>query len=152
MTIERADVPPTDSMGAQWQRAQAEMRSIGASIGDISDELKVLLVREGELAQAEVADATSAASRAAMWGGIGAVVGLIALLFVGMAVMFALGLVWPLWAAALATATLLAAIAALCALTAQKALQDFHIVPTRTIHSLKEDARWAREQIKRNAA
>ena len=50
MTIqERRHAPPADqpdSLAQDWQRAQAEFRLIGEAVGSITDELRVLLVKE----------------------------------------------------------------------------------------------------------
>ncbi|MEX2445976.1 MAG: phage holin family protein [Dehalococcoidia bacterium] len=141
-----------DGLAEDWRRTQAEMRGLGSSIGRISDELRVLMQRERELAGAEVADSADAARRAGMWGSVAAVMGLMALVFLGLTMMFALSIVWELWLAALATMAVFAVIGAIAAWLARRQFKEFSLVPTRTLQSIQEDMKWARGQIRRNGA
>lgn len=132
------------------KRAQSEVRSLGAAVGDIAEELRVLLMKEADLAQAEMADSRSAATRAGMFGGVAAVAGILVLGFLALAMMFAFDIFMPQWLAALATAGVLGLVAMLGAWIARRQLRDFTITPKRTMRSMREDVKWAREQISRN--
>lgn len=130
--------------------AGAEARSLGSAVGDIAAELRELVAREQRLAAAEMSDSVSAVKRGAMYGGIGAVLALLVIGFLALSAMYGLDTVMPQWLAALATAGIVAVLAAIVALLAKRALGDFTVVPKRTVESVKEDVRWASEQIKRN--
>src|SRR5690606_6038714 len=103
------------SQGSQfaddWRRAQAEAKSIGANIGEVTEEIRRLFRLEGELAAAEFSDSAAAARKAGMWGVVTGLFGLLTIIFLSLAVMFALSLVLELWAAALITAGIMAVVA-----------------------------------------
>jgi protein-S-isoprenylcysteine O-methyltransferase Ste14 len=127
-----------------------EMRSIGSTIGAITEGLFELASKERQLAQAEIADSMSAARRSATYGAVAAVLGLFMLGFLALSLMYGLDTVMPQWLAALATAGIIALVAAVVAFMAKRALADFTIMPKRTAQSVKEDLQWASAQIKRN--
>jgi uncharacterized membrane protein YqjE len=137
-------------IGDDLKRARSEVRSLGAAVGDIAQELRVLLMKEADLAQAEMADSRSAATRASILGGFAAVAAILVLGFLALAMMFAFDTFMPQWLAALATAGVLALIAMLAAWIARRQLHDFTLTPKRAMRSIREDMRWAREQISRN--
>jgi hypothetical protein len=134
-----------------FREARQEARSLGMAVAEITQELRGLLMKEADLAQAEMADSTAAAKRAGMYGGFAAVVGILVLGFLALTLMFALDLMMPLWLAALITAGVLVVIAGIAALMARRQLNDFAVTPRRTLRSMREDMRWASEQIKQNA-
>jgi hypothetical protein len=65
-------------------------------------------------------------------------------LFALVAVVYALSLVMPAWAAAAAVALAVGAIAALCVSTGAKRIKSMRAVP-KTTETLKENAEWARQ-------
>ena len=129
---------------------RAEARSIGSTIGAITEDLLELVSKERQLAQAELADSMSAARRGAMYGAVAAALGLFVLEFLALSLMYGLDTFMPRWLAALVTAGIIAVVAALFAWMAKGALADFTVMPKRTAKSVKEDLRWASAQIKRN--
>jgi apolipoprotein N-acyltransferase len=72
--------------------------------------------------------------------------GFLMLPFLFLAVMFALALVLPLWAAALATTGLLAILAIGAGFIAYRQFRQVRLIPKRTVESVKEDVKWARSQ------
>lgn len=130
--------------------ARSEARSLGAAAGDIAQELRALLMKEADLAKAEMADSQAAAKRAGMFGGVAGIAALLLLGFLSLAMMFAFDIIMPQWLAALATAGVLGVIALLAAWIASRQLKDFTITPKRTMRSIREDMKWARGQISRN--
>jgi hypothetical protein len=134
-----------------FRDARDEARSLGMAVAGITQELRVLFMKEADLAQAEMADSTAAVKRASMYGGFAAIVGVLVLGFLALTLMFALDLVIPLWLAALVTAGVLVIVAGIAALMARHQLNDFTVIPRRTLRSMREDTRWASEQIKQNA-
>lgn len=154
MAVEQR-APSTDGkmppMREDFREARDEARSLGMAAAEITQELRALLMKEADLAQAELADSTAAARRASMYGGFAAIVGMLVLGFLALTLMFALDIVMPLWLAALITAGVLIIIAGIAALMARRQLNDFTVTPRRTLRSLREDIQWASAQIKQNA-
>jgi Flp pilus assembly protein TadB len=141
----------TESLEAEWRRAQAEIRALGAQVAGITDELRELMRRESALARAEIQDNVGLAGRGAAFGGGAAVLSLYTIGFLGLAITFGLATVMPLWAAALLTAAAFGACAVLFGSMAKSRFDQFRLKPSRTLRSLREDMQWARAQIKRNA-
>lgn len=140
----------TPTSGGTSSSLREELRSIGSTVGAITEGLFELASKERQLAQAEMADSVSAARRAAMYGAVAGVLGLFLLGFLALSLMYGLDTWMPRWLAALATAGIIAILAAVFGLLAKGALGDFTIVPKRTAKSVKEDLRWASEQMRRN--
>ena len=135
-----------------WRRIQAEAGSIGAAVGSISDELRVLVLRERDLARAEVADNAAAVRGAGMWAAGAAFAGVAVVIFAGLAIMFGLATTIEMWAAALVTALVFALFAGIFGMLALRRAREFSLVPKHTLRSVREDVTWAREQLKRNSA
>lgn len=139
------------SLDGEWQRAQSEVRALGASVGAITVELRTLMQKEAQLAQAEIAESVAAARQAAIFGAAGGYFAMLVVGFAALALMFGLATVMETWAAALATAGVLLVLGIVCGVIARSSLKNFSVPPKRTINSLQEDMTWAREQISRNA-
>jgi membrane protein implicated in regulation of membrane protease activity len=77
------------------------------------------------------------------------VVALLALGFAAAAGAAALALVMPTWAAILIVAAVLLAIAGVLVLVARRAIRTAPPMVQRTRETMKEDARWAKQQIAR---
>lgn len=135
-----------------WRRAQAEAKSIGASIGEVTEEIRRLFRLEGELAAAEFSDSAAAARKAGMWGAVTGLFGFLTVIFLSLAGMFALSLVFELWASALITAGIMAVVAGIAMVLMRRQIKEANPVPKRTMQSIQEDMRWAREQMKRRNA
>ncbi len=146
------DSSATGGLADDWRRIQAEVRSVGASVGSISDELRVLVSREQDLARAEMADNVAAVRGASIWTVAAAFAGVAVVVFAGLAMMFGLATVIELWAAALATALAFSLIAGLLGMLAMRRAREFSLLPKHTLRSVQEDVTWARKQFKRNAA
>ena len=113
--------------------------------GDIGD-----LVRgEIALAKAEIQDnVTRLGTGAGLLGGAG-VVGLFALEFVLLAIMFAIVAAGVReWIAALIVAVLLGVVAAVLALNGKKRVSGASVVPTEAIEHLKNDAEMIRNDVR----
>lgn len=136
---------------ADWQRARDEIRELSASLRTITTELGTLVQKEVALARAEVGESVAAVRKAALFGAVAGVLAVIAIGFLGLAATFGLSAWLPLWGASLVTAGVLLVVTAGCAMLAVGALGDFSLMPKRTMHSLKEDLQWARQQISRSA-
>ena len=128
---------------------QREQRSLGELFGDLSRQMSALVRQEIELARAEVTGkATSAARDVAIMGaGIGLLyAGLLAL--IGAAVLFLADQGVSPWLAALVVAIVVAVVGGLLVMSSRQSLANRDMAPKRTVETLKDDAEWAKEQIK----
>jgi len=120
-----------------------EHRGAGALVSDVANNLSKLVRQEIELAKAEMRQsATRAGKGAGMFGGA-AVAGVFALLFLLLAVMFALGEVMALGWAALIVGAILLVCAGILALVGRANVKKVSPKPTQTVETLKEDMQWA---------
>jgi uncharacterized membrane protein YqjE len=122
--------------------------SLGELFGTLTSDLGELVRSEMELARVEIREEAAKAGRAA---GLLAAGGLIAYLGLGLLAMAA---AWGLaevvdagWAF-LIVGLVVAAIGAVVVIKGRDQLREVRPVPDETVETLKEDARWARAQVK----
>lgn len=137
-----------ESLGAAWRRGKDEARSLGDEAAGIAGDIRTLLQSEVALAKAEVHEQISLAVKIAIWGGVALVAGLLMATFAFITLFVALDLVMPQWLAGLVTTAILAVIAAVGALMARARLKAMTVVPKKTIDSVREDVRWAKDQLR----
>jgi Putative Actinobacterial Holin-X, holin superfamily III len=126
---------------------QRPKRPLGAVITSAIDGTRTLVRKQVELAKIEMTEAVAVRAKGAgMFAGAG-VMALFALGFVAAAGSVALALVLPAWAANLIVAAVFVAIASVLALIGRNAIRNAPTTPEQTQETLKEDARWARQQI-----
>jgi uncharacterized protein (DUF2062 family) len=123
-------------------------RSISDILQDAFRNLQTIVRSEVQLAKTELREEIVKAKSAAPGLAVGATSGFFCLLFLLLAIMYALALAVPTWAAALILAVILGATAAATLNAGLKQLKRVHPVPTKTVESMKENAEWARQQIK----
>jgi hypothetical protein len=121
-----------------------EERPIGDLFADLTADLRVLVRQEVALARAEIGDKMSHLGPIAI-GGVLAFVGLQA--FAATAIL-ALSLVLPTWLSALIVGAVLALVGGLLAWSGYRGIKARGVMPQETVESLKEDAQWAKEQLK----
>jgi len=124
-------------------------RPFGVVVASAVVGFRTLLRQHAELAKVE---ATEAASIRAWGGGVmiaAAVLALFVVGFAGVAAAAALDLVMPTWAANLIVAVVFAVAAGALVLIGRHAMRSAPTGTERTRETLKEDARWARQQIAR---
>ena len=108
---------------------KADNASIGELLGDVTRDLSTLMRQEVELAKAELKQSTSRAGKGAgMLAGAG-IGGHFVLLFLSLALMWALGSVMALGWSALIVAVIWAIIAAVLASTGRKELKQIKGLP-----------------------
>ncbi|RAX16223.1 phage holin family protein [Pseudarthrobacter sp. AG30] len=108
---------------------KADNASLGELLGDVTRDLSTLMRQEVDLAKAELKQtATRAGKGSGMLAGAG-VGGHFVLLFLSLALMFALGAVMPLGWSALITAVVWAIIAAVLASMGRKELKQIKGMP-----------------------
>ena len=121
-----SQIPETPPSAAHLK---ADTASLGELLGDVTRDLSTLMRQEVELAKAELKQSTSRAGKGAgMLAGAG-VGGHFVLLFLSLALMFALGALMPLGWAALIVAVIWAIIAAVLASTGRKELKQIKGLP-----------------------
>ena len=122
-------------------------RPLGAVITSAIDGTRTLVKKQVELVKIEMTEAVSVRAKGAGMMAGAAVMALYALGFVAAAGAVALALVLPAWAANLIVAAVFVAIAGALALIGRNAIKNAPTAPEQTQETLKEDARWARQQI-----
>ncbi|OAI38967.1 hypothetical protein AYO38_08620 [bacterium SCGC AG-212-C10] len=127
-----------------------EVIEISGDVGTIGGELRELARAEARLAAAETREQVGVVARLSVAGGIAVVFALLASVFMFLTVMFALDLVLPLWAASLITTLAIVVLLAMSALYARGVAKRISPMPKRTIASIQEDIKWARQQLTSN--
>ena len=123
MSSQIPEMPPSEA------HQKAENASLGELLGDVTRDLSTLMRQEVELAKAEAKQsATKAGKGAGMLGGAG-VAGHFVLLFLSLALMFALGALMPLGWAAVIVAVIWGIIAAVLASIGRKELKQIKGMP-----------------------
>jgi uncharacterized membrane protein YqjE len=120
-------------------------RPVGELLKQLSQETTTLVRQEIDLAKAEMAEkGKQAGIGAGMFGGAG-VSGLLALIFLSLAIVAALDTATWAWLSALIVGLVWAAVAAVLALQGRnKVQQAAPPAPEQAIESTKEDLQWAK--------
>ena len=129
--------------------ARRDDRSLGQLLGDLSRQLSTLVRQEIDLARTETTARVTAVSRDAALIGAGAALGYAGFLFLLVALVALLiqaGL--DPWLSALLVGAVTLAIGGALVWRGREGLGTTSVVRERTIGSLKDDAQWAKEQIK----
>ena len=125
---------------------EVEGRSVGELLSEVTTDLSRLMRQEVALAKVELKEEAAKAGKAGgMLGGAGAV-GYLVLVFLSLALMFALDAVMPIGWAALITAVVLGIIAAVLYVVGRNRLKQVNPKPEQTVETLKEDVQWARNR------
>ncbi|WP_407708851.1 phage holin family protein [Arthrobacter nitrophenolicus] len=123
MSSQIPEMPPSEA------HQKADNASLGELLGDVTRDLSTLMRQEVELAKAELKQsATRAGKGSGMLAGAG-VAGHFVLVFLSLALMFALGALMPLGWAAVIVAVLWAIIAAVLASIGRKELKQIKGLP-----------------------
>jgi hypothetical protein len=123
MSSQIPEMPPSEA------HMKADNASLGELLGDVTRDLSTLMRQEVELAKAEAKQSTTRAGKGAgMLAGAG-VGGHFVLLFLSLALMWALGAIMPLGWSALIVAVLWAIIAAVLASIGRKELKQIKGMP-----------------------
>jgi uncharacterized membrane protein YqjE len=136
----------TDGFGDDSRRATraTDDRSVGDLIGEVADDFQRLVRQQLELAKVELKEQAVAAGRAGALFGIAALAGLMTVLMVSFALVFALAEVMPAGWAAFIVAVVWVAIGAVTYVMARLRLRAVSPVPQKTVETLKEDMQWLR--------
>jgi len=141
--------PVTDgSYGGSYAAGppDVEGRSVGELLGEVTGDLSKLMRQEVALAKVELKEeATKTGKASGVLAGAGAV-GYLVLVFLSLALMFALDEVMPMGWAALITAAVLGVVAAILFSVGRKRMQQVNPKPEQTVETLKEDVQWAKNR------
>jgi len=119
---------------------------VSTLVSQVAEDLSTLMRQELELAKTEVKQEAARAGKAgASLGGAG-LAGWLAILFLSLAVMFALGNVMDLGWAALIVTVVWAIAAGVLFVTGKKKLAEVNPVPEKTVETVKEDVRWVQNR------
>jgi len=124
-------------------------RSLGDLFGDLARDMGTLVSQEVTLARTELTEkATQVGKDVAILavGGLVAYAGLLAIIAAVIVLVADRGV--PLWASALIVGGLVAGIGVVLVQRGIAALRHQDLTPRQTIESLKEDTRWAKEQVR----
>ena len=122
-------------------------RSISDVLQDILGNVQDIVRSEARLAIDELLLELAKVKSAIPLLVFGGVSSLLAALFLIWAIIYALALVLPIWAAALIVTALLTVLGGVTLSAARKKLRQIN-PPRRTIASMKETAQWAKQQVK----
>ncbi len=124
-------------------------RPIGTVVASAVDGLRTLARKHVELTKIEASEAASVRGRGAGMVAAAGVVGMYAIGFAAAAAAAGLAVVLPVWAAILVVTVLLLIVAWVLVLVGRRTLRTAPPPGERMREILKEDARWARQQISR---
>jgi len=129
------------------ERERENERTIGQLFGELAGETSTLVRQEMRLASAEIAQKAAFAGRQSLRVLAGGLLGIVAVFALAGAITLLLGLVMPLWGAALIVAIAFAAVAYGLARSGIRAIGSMDLTLTETFGSLKDDKTWLNKQI-----
>ena len=136
------------------ERIDREEPSLGGIVSDLAREAGALVRQEIDLARCELAEKAEEAKSGVARVGIGGGLAFIGALVLAGAAVLGLTIVLQQWMetlpamalSALAVGIVLAGVGLVLLKKGGRTLNAEHLVPRRTLDSIKEDARWARRQ------
>lgn len=135
-------------LGSAGGREGPDDASLGDLFSSLTSDLSQLVRSEMELARVEIREEAGKAGKAAGMLGGGVVAALVALILLTSAAAWGLAEVVDAGWAFLIVGVVIGALAALLAMNGRRKLAEVRPVPDQTVDTLKEDARWARAQMK----
>ena len=129
---------------------QRDDRSLGELFGDLSRQLGTLIQKEIQLAKTEMTARVTTVGRDAAMMGAGGALAYAALLIGLMAIAFLIADLFDssAWLGFLIVAVIVGVIAAVLIQRGRAELQRTDLAPRQTIETIKEDAEWAKQQVK----
>lgn len=129
------------------QETIKDERSLGELLSELAGETGTLVKQEVALAQAEFTQKAIVIGKNVGFLAVGGAVGYAALLAILAAAIIGLGQFVPLWLSALLIGLVVGIIAFLLISSALKKLKDTNLKPAQTVETLKEDAKWLKDQV-----
>ena len=134
-------------VGPPYEQASTD-QSLGDLFGTLTSDLSELVRSEMELARVEIRAEAAKAGRAAGMLGAGGLIAYLGLGLLAMAAAWGLAEVVDAGWAFLIVGVVIAAIGAVLVMKGRDQLREVRPVPEETVETLKEDAQWARAQVK----
>lgn len=134
-------------MAQQKMQLQTDERSIGDLFSELAAETGSLVRQEVALAQAELTTKAASVGKNVGFLAIGGAVGYAAVLAVLAGVILALSNFMSAWIAAILVGVVVGIAAFLLISSALTALKNANLKPEETVASIKEDARWLKDQV-----
>ena len=142
-------MPPPGTAPPDTSASTNGGRGTGPLLRSIAADISTLVSKQIELAKQEIGEMAATRAKAIGVFGAAAVLGLFVIGFLGMAGAEALNIVLPRWAAMLIVAAVFGLLAAVAIVAARRSLRSSASKPELTQESLKEDVKWAKQQLKR---
>jgi uncharacterized membrane protein YqjE len=130
---------------ATWEKTDRSMPEV---LQDIVGNIQEIIRSEVRLAKAEMREQASKAAKASTLLGAGALAGIFSLALILATCTLALAMVVPAWLAALIVGIATGLLAAVLIAMGRTRLKEVNATPKRTIHNVKENVQWAKEQTK----
>jgi hypothetical protein len=124
-----------------------EERSIGELFSELANETSTLIRQEVALAQAEITRKATSAGKNVGYLAAGGFVGYAGLLAIIAGVIMGLSYFIPAWLAAIIVGAIIGVVSYVLVTSALTALRNMDVKPTETVESIKEDARWLKNQV-----
>ena len=131
----------------QAQKVVREERSLGDLFSELMGETSTLIRQEVALAQVELTNKATKVGKNVGYLVVGGAVGYAALLVLLGAVVAILALFLPLWASALIVGIAVGIVAFVLINSALAELRKTDLAPHETVESIKEDAKWLKDQV-----
>jgi len=122
--------------------------TVSELFGRLATDTGNLVRQEVQLATAEVGQKVTAAGQLVGVMAVSMVLGAASVMSLVISLIFALGMLLPLWAAALSVGAGMGLVAAGVAYGAYSALRKLDFTPQTTFRTLKEDRSWLQEQFR----
>lgn len=130
------------------QPVMKDERSLGELFSELASETSTLVKQEVALAQTELTLKATKVGKNVGYLVVGGAIGYAALLAFIAALIIGLGnLLGNHWAAALIVGIVVAIAAGVMIMSALSALKSTEITPTQTVETIKEDAKWLKDQV-----
>ena len=126
----------------------AEERSVSDVLQDILRNLQEMVRSEIRLAKLEIRGEITHAVSSGAWIVAGGVAAMSALTFLLWALTYALATRMSMWAATLIVALVMAAAAGALIMTGIRRAKRIHLMPERTVESVKENLEWMKQPTK----
>lgn len=123
-----------------------EGRSVGDLLGEVTGDLSKLMRQEVALAKVELKEEAAKAGKASGFLGGAGLVGYLVLVFLSLALMFALNNVMGVGWAAVLTAVILGIVSAVLFVLGRNKFKQVNPKPEQTVETLKEDVQWAKNR------
>ena len=131
----------------QIQKQENDERSLGDLFSELAAETGTLVRQEVALAQAEITSKATDVGKNVGFLAIGGAVGYAAVLAILAGVILALSSFIPAWLAALIVGVAVGIVAFVLISSALASLKKTNFTPEETVESIKEDARWLKNQV-----